>query len=68
VPASCEPLCALLADDCGLPSLGDQGRCVDTCAAEAREGADPDAYLSCVEASACDPFALVDCERRHGLP
>lgn len=64
----CEALCETLVLDCGFGAYPSVESCIQGCAYEEEQGGDVAGQLACVEAAACDPFEVLECERAHGVP
>lgn len=67
VESDCQDLCQELVHTCDLGAFPDHGSCVQGCEYNASEGADIRGQLDCVEAAACDTFAIVECEHHYGV-
>lgn len=64
--SNCEKLCRELVQNCEFAAYPEFGSCMEGCAYNETEGGDIAAQLTCVEAAACDQFAIVECENAHG--
>ena len=64
---TCDDMCRILVQDCGLAAFPDLGSCLDGCNYYDSEGADVEGQLQCVTDAACDTFLIVECEHAYGL-
>ena len=63
---ACEDLCMQLVGVCSYEAFPDMASCLDGCAFDASEGQDIGAQAACVEESACDTFAILECQNQSG--
>lgn len=63
---ACEEMCDQLVLECDFAAFPDLGSCLEGCSYEAG-GASLGAYDLCLYKAGCDPFAVLDCARAHGL-
>ncbi len=66
VTGPCDELCRELVQECGFTAYPSRESCYQGCDYNQEQGADIDAQLTCVQAAACDTFAIVECEHAHG--
>ncbi len=62
----CLDLCTELKTVCGYEAFPDITSCQQGCEWNAEGGADIAGQTACVQAAACDTFAIVECEHAHG--
>ncbi len=61
----CLDLCTELTTVCGYDAFPDITSCQQGCEWNAEGGADIVGQTACVQAAACDTFAIVECEHAH---
>ena len=66
VATSCDDLCTELVFTCEYDAFPDFDSCTQGCLYSAELGGDTDGQLACVQAAACDTFAIVECEHDYG--
>ena len=65
-PTACTTVCDELVDSCEYAAFPTMESCLQGCGYWETEGADVDAYLTCVQDAECNTFAIVECEHEHG--
>lgn len=63
----CHDLCTELTAVCDYQAFPDINSCMQGCDWNAEKGADIAGQTACVQAAACDTFAIVECEHAHGV-
>ncbi len=63
----CDDICDVLVQPCEYTAFPTVASCEQGCAYSKSEGADIEGYLACVQEAKCDTFAVVECERSHGI-
>lgn len=67
VGQTCDSLCRELVQTCDYQAYPTLESCMEGCGYYESEGADVEGQLACVQAAACDTFAIVECEHAYGL-
>jgi hypothetical protein len=65
--SACDELCADLVTTCQIPAYPTIESCLAGCAYNAEQGADIEGELACIDAAACNEFAIVECEHKYGV-
>lgn len=63
----CNDLCTELTGTCNYAAFPDMTSCLQGCEYNAEQGADVAGQTACVQAAACDTFAILECEHAYGL-